>query len=190
MPKRDYNNYINSPEWKTVREDAFLLHGRFCAKCGSKNRLHVHHKTYKRFTHERVDIDLIPLCESCHDKCHTFCKANNIDLWHGTERFIFGERRKKKHKSGLSKRQRRRLKREQNRYRKYSQFVQQRSPSMSVTEQLRRMSSSAKVVWEYEQNKKIRETKAGGLKVDVEKFAAQYGMTIERAKEVIDSMTR
>lgn len=51
-------------------------------------KIHVHHKTYKRFTNERVDLDLIPLCKDCHKNLHIFCKRNKLSYWHGTEKFV------------------------------------------------------------------------------------------------------
>lgn len=42
-----YQRYLKSSAWETFRQKAFDFYGRECKKCGCKNNLHVHHKTYK-----------------------------------------------------------------------------------------------------------------------------------------------
>lgn len=67
--RKQYIEYINSPEWRAFREKAFDFHGRNCATCGSKHDLHVHHKHYKTFMRETVG-DVMILCEPCHMDVH------------------------------------------------------------------------------------------------------------------------
>lgn len=43
--------------------------GRRCRLCNSKERLEVHHRTYKRRGNEKLD-DLTTLCHRCHATYH------------------------------------------------------------------------------------------------------------------------
>lgn len=94
----EYNEYIKSERWYETRQEAFKVHGKYCHRCGAKQYLHVHHKTYKRFKNENVAIDLIPLCNTCHELCHNFCESEGYDLFHGTEKFLSLEKKYKKQK--------------------------------------------------------------------------------------------
>lgn len=48
----------------------FSCHGRVCARCYSKHRLHVHHKHYNTFGDENVQSDVAVLCEPCRMEYH------------------------------------------------------------------------------------------------------------------------
>jgi hypothetical protein len=77
MTKSEYARYLETPHWenlsaKTRRERLT------CEDCGIDNykslalykqRLHVHHKTYKNIGKEQPE-DLILLCWACHLKTH------------------------------------------------------------------------------------------------------------------------
>lgn len=47
----------------------FILFEPVCFRCGSRERLNVHHKNYKNLGNE-TDKDLVVLCENCHKKLH------------------------------------------------------------------------------------------------------------------------
>lgn len=82
-----YEKYISSPAWKKKREQAFKKYGRRCAGCDSRELLHVHHKTYERFTREPLS-DLVIVCETCHGVIHDFHQNRNpkkLSLWKVTE---------------------------------------------------------------------------------------------------------
>ena len=70
----DYQAYINSNAWKTKRYAYGITFGWKCQRCGiphpqDRNLLHLHHKTYARLGHERIeDVELI--CVDCHSKEH------------------------------------------------------------------------------------------------------------------------
>lgn len=69
-----YQAYIKSPEWEEIRQRRLERDQRRCVDCGSDgsdSRLEVHHLTYERFGHERLD-DLQTLCHFCH------CIEHNI----------------------------------------------------------------------------------------------------------------
>lgn len=74
-----YTNYITSPEWFNVRTKVFNLYGRYCIRCKSSRKLHVHHKTYERLGHENIETDLVVLCNKCHDKYHSKYKHTSIE---------------------------------------------------------------------------------------------------------------
>ena len=65
----EYRKYINSGEWRELREKALDFYGHECGRCGSKYLLHIHHKHYRNFMKERIE-DLMILCESCHMEEH------------------------------------------------------------------------------------------------------------------------
>jgi len=67
--KSKYQKYLKSKEWSDIRNDLFHVRGRACERCGSTNRLQVHHITYKNvFKEEPEDLEI--LCDSCHKKEH------------------------------------------------------------------------------------------------------------------------
>ena len=61
-----YDEYIQSPQWKAKRGEAFNHYGKRCSLCGAKSKLQIHHIHYRNFRHEKVE-DLTVLCESCHN---------------------------------------------------------------------------------------------------------------------------
>jgi len=86
--KAQYLAYIQSQEWELKRQETFKLFGRACKKCGAARHLQIHHKTYARFKHERVDTDLIPLCRPCHKGLHQFCKRYGLNVERGSQQFL------------------------------------------------------------------------------------------------------
>lgn len=74
-----YTNYITSPEWFSLRRKVFDKYGKYCRRCKSSRRLHVHHKTYERLGKECIETDLVVLCKSCHDKYHKKNKHTSIE---------------------------------------------------------------------------------------------------------------
>ena len=64
-----YSRYIQSPEWAAVRKAKFQQAGTRCQECGGDERLEVHHLTYDRLGHERLE-DLQVLCHWCHMREH------------------------------------------------------------------------------------------------------------------------
>src|SRR5690242_20039038 len=83
----EYKEYLKSDKWKKKRNQAKYWHGRRCAIC-RKKRTDVHHKTYKNLGNEDAKWHLIPLCREHHFGAHDFCRAQDVDLYHGTLRYI------------------------------------------------------------------------------------------------------
>jgi DNA-directed RNA polymerase subunit RPC12/RpoP len=77
MSRRDQSeNYISSRAWAEKRREfrawwsSTHTGGWCCARCGSKQLLHVHHTSYRNFGHEALE-DLLPLCATCHSQIHS-----------------------------------------------------------------------------------------------------------------------
>ncbi len=68
LEKSEYKEYLRSKNWKQIRSDIITERGK-CERCGSKEHLQVHHKTYKNIFNE-LPTDLEVLCSRCHKKHH------------------------------------------------------------------------------------------------------------------------
>lgn len=64
----DYRAYLNSAEWRW-KAKAAIETASGCALCGATTELEVHHRTYARVGHERLN-DLVVLCRRCHSRYH------------------------------------------------------------------------------------------------------------------------
>jgi 5-methylcytosine-specific restriction endonuclease McrA len=65
----NYQNYLQSDEWKKRRGKALTYWGHRCAICNSGKYLDVHHRTYANIGKEKM-TDLIVLCRKCHTLYH------------------------------------------------------------------------------------------------------------------------
>ena len=65
----DYLAYLRSTTWQDMRALVFAHYGARCDRCGARERLQVHHQTYKMLGRESVH-DLIVLCDDCHRRVH------------------------------------------------------------------------------------------------------------------------
>ena len=69
--KAAYARYMHSAAWRTLAQAVRERDDNRCTRvvqiyrCPATTRLTVHHKTYARFGHERLE-DLTTLCWSCH----------------------------------------------------------------------------------------------------------------------------
>lgn len=68
----DYKYQLLTPEWKRKREHILSSRGWKCERCGSKEKLHVHHSFYikGRMAWEYDDHQLNVLCLKCHRSIH------------------------------------------------------------------------------------------------------------------------
>jgi len=64
-----YREYLETPEWKAIRDQALHYAHYRCKLCYSRGPLHVHHRVYRNLGAE-YHSDLVVLCESCHSKYH------------------------------------------------------------------------------------------------------------------------
>lgn len=67
-----YTDFLCTPYWKAIAQQAKYKAGFKCQLCGSNNNLNVHHKTYEHHGEELkyMKTDLIVLCKHCHEKFH------------------------------------------------------------------------------------------------------------------------
>ena len=90
----NYYNYINSQAWKDKKREYYSSKmyktlsgsGKWKCYCCERNDvpLDLHHRTYKRLGNERINVDLVPVCRSCHDEIHTRTR-NGQQLWSATK---------------------------------------------------------------------------------------------------------
>ena len=64
-----YAVYLRSPLWRLRRRIWILRAGGRCRRCGSRRRLTIHHRTYRRLGYERR-ADVTVLCWNCHRRHH------------------------------------------------------------------------------------------------------------------------
>lgn len=64
-----YMVYLRSPLWRLRRRIWIFRAGGRCQRCGSRRRLTIHHRTYRRLGHERRG-DVTVLCWRCHRRHH------------------------------------------------------------------------------------------------------------------------
>ena len=64
-----YLLYMHSPLWRLRRRLWILGAGGRCERCGSRRRLTIHHRSYRRLGHERRS-EIEVLCWPCHRAQH------------------------------------------------------------------------------------------------------------------------
>lgn len=65
----NYQIYLNSPEWKALRQQVISRANGICERCHNRPISHIHHLTYVRFGNEYLE-DLEGLCIPCHEYYH------------------------------------------------------------------------------------------------------------------------
>lgn len=71
LAKMEYQEFLKTPYWVTVRHIKMIEVGDKCECCGVKFGLQIHHLSYdaRGSDHVRTDL-LMVLCEKCHQKRH------------------------------------------------------------------------------------------------------------------------
>lgn len=85
---KEYREYLQSPHWQAFRQWTLEARGHRCERCHRKDGLNVHHLTYERRGHERLD-DVVVLCLGCHRREHAIAAGRRRD-----ERWRLGGERK------------------------------------------------------------------------------------------------
>jgi hypothetical protein len=68
--RRDYENHLLSPGWKSLRKLILNRSGGVCEREGcDRMAVHIHHLTYERLGREDLS-DLLALCFDCHNEIH------------------------------------------------------------------------------------------------------------------------
>ena len=65
MNKEQYQQYLKTAHWQSVRAIKIYSVGSCCENCHSEKLLQVHHLNYDNLYHEKNE-DLKVLCEFCH----------------------------------------------------------------------------------------------------------------------------
>lgn len=63
---RDHNRYLQSDEWRKIRQSVLMRDGYLCQCCKVSKATEVHHLHYQTWRRESED-DLISLCRNCHE---------------------------------------------------------------------------------------------------------------------------
>lgn len=68
----EYNDFLNSPEWKAISAKRKEMDGYKCQCCGSKEHLVAHHTSYEKNSRKgNLDLSkLVTLCDRCHCIIH------------------------------------------------------------------------------------------------------------------------
>lgn len=66
---RWYEQYLQTPEWKTKRALVMARDKMLCQGCREVPATEVHHLTYVRLGQEML-FDLVAMCRGCHEKIH------------------------------------------------------------------------------------------------------------------------
>lgn len=67
--RRQYHEYLQSPQWRELRKRVLEQDGYMCRGCLLANASIVHHLTYDHAMQEFC-WELVSVCESCHDRYH------------------------------------------------------------------------------------------------------------------------
>lgn len=63
---QEYTQWLKSPKWKATAKLKRLIKP-YCERCGARDHLEVHHKTYDHLGIEVLYLDdLVVLCSACH----------------------------------------------------------------------------------------------------------------------------
>lgn len=95
-----YTEYLRSSTWRERRAVKLQQAKYRCQKCGEREGLEVHHKTYERLGNEAND-DLIVLCKSCHWVADEFRRGKTgiIDAFYTNSNLSAPKKkRRKRHK--------------------------------------------------------------------------------------------
>lgn len=97
-----YGDYLRSSHWQRQRKKAFAYWGDKCFVCGYRKGLQVHHLTYERLGHERME-DLRVLCERHHEWEHLRPEWRKGSTERRQHKMIQPLRRHFKHENRLTK---------------------------------------------------------------------------------------
>ncbi len=77
-----YRKYLQSRQWRGLRQRTLERDGHTCRRCGENgrpgNELDVHHRDYDRLYNEDLH-DLVTLCRNCHGDEHTTPERDFVD---------------------------------------------------------------------------------------------------------------
>lgn len=69
--RESYQTYLRTPHWYDFRS-RYLTNTTKCYICTKRQARNLHHVSYSNLYHERIKVDVFPLCEICHHRQHYF----------------------------------------------------------------------------------------------------------------------
>jgi hypothetical protein len=79
-----YDEFLKSDYWKGIKQKTKLPKYRdnytSCDNCGSKENLHLHHKTYRWLLSKRELMPISCLCETCHKNVHFIAEEKQVNF--------------------------------------------------------------------------------------------------------------
>lgn len=67
--RREYDLYLETPEWRVKRRKVLNRANGMCEGCLDRKATQVHHLTYKHVFREFM-FELVAICDECHDRMH------------------------------------------------------------------------------------------------------------------------
>lgn len=75
--RQRYEHYLASPKWQLKRAQVMRRCKGVCENCGEATARTVHHLSYQNLGKEPL-VDLIAVCETCHEDLHLQSRSLNI----------------------------------------------------------------------------------------------------------------
>ena len=66
---KQYQEYLQSPQWDEKRTKVLKRAGNICEGCGDERATQIHHRTYQHLFDEFL-FELVALCPTCHARIH------------------------------------------------------------------------------------------------------------------------
>jgi len=81
LGENEYKDYLKSKQWANIKEKALKReYYQSCFKCGAKEGIELHHRSYKWIRTKYAMQGLIPLCRGCHQAVHDYAKTNGVSV--------------------------------------------------------------------------------------------------------------
>lgn len=77
---KTYREYLQSTDWKQLKEIFYLMTRKICISCGDYEDLQLHHSTYNSLGTKYEILDLKVVCDHCHIEIHNLASESNLEL--------------------------------------------------------------------------------------------------------------
>lgn len=79
MGYADYEAYLQSPLWKSIRGRVYAAKGKVCLRCKTERANQIHHTQYDTATMRGDTLNhLVPICGDCHQAEHGLIPRKNV----------------------------------------------------------------------------------------------------------------
>jgi len=80
----NYNRYLRTKQWYTIREAVLKRDGYLCQACLTRKAVQVHHLSYELFNTlgQSAAFELVAICRQCHEKIHPNMAQAQEELAH------------------------------------------------------------------------------------------------------------